>query len=261
MPRYYALEDKDRTADLYIFGDISEWPWREKDRDAYSIVKELQALDADEVNVHINSYGGDVSEGLAIYNTLKNSKAKVKTYCDGFACSAASVVFMAGDERVMNSASLLMIHNAWSYGYGNAEELRKQAEDLDKITQASVNAYLSRVNITEKELKDKMDAESWITAQEALESGFATEVIEDEKEGVSQSAFWAIRNRLLAKEGIAPAQNGVLEAELDEAELERFAEMVAEKTRDLLKKEERQEEKKKGSIGWDAFFNTKKMEE
>ena len=107
MPKYYCLEVSQEAADLYIFGDITARPWDEKDKDAYGIVKELQALETDKVNVHINSYGGDVSEGLAIYNVLKNSKAKVTTYCDGFACSAASVIFMAGEDRVMNSASLV----------------------------------------------------------------------------------------------------------------------------------------------------------
>ena len=173
MPKYYALESSGSEADLYIFGDITSFPWKEKDKDAYGIVKELQELAADYVNVHINSYGGEVAEGLAIYNVLKNSSVKVTTYCDGFACSAASVIFMAGDERIMNSASLLMIHNAWSRASGNADDFRKQAEDLDKITQASINAYMSRVKITEDELKEKMDKETWLTAQEALSDGFA----------------------------------------------------------------------------------------
>ena len=158
MKKYYALETSGMTADLYIFGDITSYPWKEKDKDAYSIVKELSELKADTINVHINSYGGEVSEGLAIHNCLKNSTAKIVTYCDGFACSAASVVFMAGDERIMNEASLLLIHNAWTYASGNAEEFRKQAEDLEKITQASVNAYMSRVNISEEELKKLADA-------------------------------------------------------------------------------------------------------
>lgn len=262
MPKYYALEKKEQTADLYIFGDISEFPWREKDRDAYSIVKDLQALEATELNVHINSYGGDVSEGLAIYNTLKNSPAKVTTYCDGFACSAASVIFMAGDERIMNSASLLMIHNAWSYGYGNANEFRKQAEDLDKITQASINAYMAHVNLTEKELKEKMDAESWITAQEALEDGFATRILEEDAEGVNQSAFRVIRNKLLAEpDGIAPAQLGATELVIDEGEMGKFAGKVAEKLKDLLDQEGQQVKNQKESAGWDAFFNTRKGEE
>ena len=73
---------------------------------------------------------------------------KVTTICDGFACSAASVIFMAGDERIINEASLLMIHNAWTYANGNATELRKAAEALDKITQASVNAYVSQAVIS-----------------------------------------------------------------------------------------------------------------
>ena len=144
--KYYALEKKENKAELYVFGSITAHPWREKDKDAYGLVKELSELEADEIDVHINSNGGAVSEGLAIYNVLKNNKAKVTTYCDGFACSAASVIFMAGDERVMNSASLLMIHNAWTYGEGDAAELRKQADDLETITQASVNA-LSLIHI------------------------------------------------------------------------------------------------------------------
>lgn len=128
--KYYSLESKNDVADLYIFGDITSWPWLESDVSASGIVNELQSLDAKEINVHINSYGGEVAEGLAIYNTLKNSGMKVTTICDGFACSAASVIFMAGDERIINEASLLMIHNAWTYANGNATELRKAAEDL-----------------------------------------------------------------------------------------------------------------------------------
>ena len=127
-----------------------------------SLVNDVKDLDVDVINVHINSYGGVVSEGLAIYNTLKNHKAKIRTIVDGFACSAASVVFMAGDERIMNDASLLMIHNAWTRVSGNAAELRKQADDLEKITQASIEAYMSRVNITEDELKALLDAETWL---------------------------------------------------------------------------------------------------
>ena len=98
-----------------------------------------------------------MAEGLAIYNALKRHKAKVTTYVDGFACSIASVIFAAGDERIMSDTSLLMIHNAWTWASGNANELRKQAEDLEKITQASINAYMQIVNIEEDELKEMMD--------------------------------------------------------------------------------------------------------
>ncbi len=116
---------------------------------------------------------------MAIYNSLRRHKAKIKTFCDGFAASIASVIFMAGDERIMSIASLLFVHNAWTYTAGNANELRKQADDLETITQASINAYMNHVSITEEELKELLDKESWISPQDALEMGFATSVIND----------------------------------------------------------------------------------
>ena len=177
MKKYYSLVTENREADVYIFGDITSWPWLESDVSSYNLAHEIVGLDVDIINVHINSYGGEVSEGLAIYNSLKNHPAKIKTICDGFACSAASVIFMAGDERVMNAASLLMIHNAWTYAGGNAKELRKTADDLDIISQASVNAYLERINIDEAELQELLDAESWILPADALAMGFATTIV------------------------------------------------------------------------------------
>ena len=107
---------------------------------------------------------------------LRTIKQKIKTFCDGFACSIASVIFMAGDERVMNEASLLMIHNAWMYTAGNADQLRKDAADLDVITQASIAAYMSKVNITEKKLKELLDAETWLLPGDSLDMGFATSI-------------------------------------------------------------------------------------
>lgn len=173
--RYYSLVQEGTTADIDIYGDITSWEWSESDVSAYNLSKRLDELsDVDTINVNINSYGGEVAEGLAIYNALKRHKARIVTRCDGFACSIASVIFMAGDDRVMNEASLLMIHNAWTWAKGNAAELRKQAEDLDTITQASKNAYLASVTIAEDELSALMDAEKWVTPQEALEWGFAT---------------------------------------------------------------------------------------
>jgi len=195
--KYYALETNGKEADIYIFGDITSWEWYENDVSSYTLSKELQALDPDIelINVHINSYGGEVAEGLAIYNLLRNHKAKVRTYCDGFACSIASVIFMAGDERIMNAASLLMVHNAWMYTAGNADQLRKDADDLDKITQASINAYMQNVNITEDKLKELLDAETWILPSEALEMGFATSIV---GETATQKAAASARKALFS---------------------------------------------------------------
>lgn len=146
--QYYSLQKSDNEANIVIYGNISSWSWNERNTSAYNLSKQLEDLDVDFINIYINSYGGEVAEGLAIYNTLKRHKATVRTYCDGFACSIASVIFMAGDERIMSNASLLMIHNAWTNISGNANELRKQADDLEKITQASINVYLQDVNIS-----------------------------------------------------------------------------------------------------------------
>ena len=193
--RYYSLAVEDREADIFVYGEITSWEWLESDVSSYTLAKEIEGLDVDGINVYINSYGGEVAEGLAIYNQLRRHKAKVKTYCDGFACSAASVVFMAGDERIMSNASLLMIHNAWMYTAGDPNQLRKDAEDLEKITEASINAYMSRVNITEEKLKEMMDAETWITPADALEMGFATSIVDG---GVSKNASQSVKKQLMS---------------------------------------------------------------
>ena len=103
IKKYYSLvvKEKEKEADIHIYGDIVSWEWFDSDVSSYTLAKEIEGLpeDIEKINVFINSYGGEVAEGLAIYNNLRRHKAKVKTYCDGFACSIASVVFMAGDER------------------------------------------------------------------------------------------------------------------------------------------------------------------
>lgn len=198
--KYYMFEKDGNQANLSIYGDITSFPRFKSDVSAFSLVSELEALDAEEINVYINSYGGEVAEGLAIYNALKRHKAKINTFCDGFACSIASVIFMAGDERMMSPASLLMIHNAWTCASGNAQELRKQADDLEIITSASVAAYTERANITQDEVKELMDAETWIDAKTALQKGFATKIIDGQGENPSQHLQNRIFEALTAKE-------------------------------------------------------------
>lgn len=194
--RYYALTVEGEQAHINIFGDIVSWEWLESDVSSYTLAKQLEEL-PDEVkivNVYINSYGGEVAEGLAIYNALSRHKAKVKTHCDGFACSAASVVFMAGDERIMSNASLLMIHNAWMYTAGDSKQLRKEADDLETINAATMQTYLNHVSITEEELKAMMEAETWLSAADALEWGFATQVVNPAK---NKNASQSLRKHLI----------------------------------------------------------------
>lgn len=200
VKKYFALETKENEAEVTIFGDITSWPWLDSDVSAHMLSKQIADLDVDTINVHISSYGGEVQEGLAIYNALKQHKAKIKTYCDGFACSIASVIFMAGEERIMSNASLLMIHNPWTYTEGNAQELRKKADDLDKMAQASVNAYMNHVDISEEEVKKLLDEETWLTPTEALEYGFASSVTGAEPQAkYSQSVRKSITQKILCR--------------------------------------------------------------
>lgn len=199
MRKYYNLyqEEGSREASVNIYGDITSWEWLESDVSSFTLSKEIEGLDVDVLNVYINSYGGEVAEGLAIYNSLKRHKAKIKTYCDGFAASIASVIFMAGDERIMSNASLLFIHNAWTYTAGNANELRKEADDLETITKASISTYMEHISITEEELKEMLDAETWISAKDSLEMRFATSIVNDGSKNANQSVKKKMIKQLL----------------------------------------------------------------
>lgn len=215
MKKYYSLvsDDQSGVADLYIFGDIVDawntgldeaWDMDLGEVSGLSIVKELKELSASQINVHINSCGGYTSEGLTIYNVLKNHSAKIITYCDGFACSAASLVFMAGDERVMGDASVLMIHNAWSDVQGNAAQLRQQADILEQISKAAGNAYAGKVNISREELDAMLDGENhegtWILPEDAVKMGFATKIAEEDSSNIAnQSVMKQIMQKVLGK--------------------------------------------------------------
>ena len=232
MRKYWQLEVKGAEASIFIYGDIvsEPWKWYESDVTSYDLVKEIEGLDVDVIHCYINSYGGEVAEGLAIYNALKRHKAKVKTYCDGFACSAASVVFMAGDERIMSASSMLMIHNAWMWAAGDANELRKQADDLEKINEASNNAYLEHINISKEQLQEMLDKETWLTAQEALDMGFCTTVVNDRKKAANQSARMKIVQLILER------RDGVKEPRVSEDMLkaleDRLMQRIAQQQQD-----------------------------
>ena len=204
---FYQLAVNNDSADVTIYGDITSdaaviRTILGKDAGVVSandIKKEISNLKVNTINVYINSYGGEVAEALAIYSTLKRHPAKVHTFCDGFACSAASIIFCAGSQRTMGSLSLLMIHNCMSYlGYANSNEMRKAAEDNDKINQSSIEAYKLVSNLSEDEIKTMMNNETWFTAEEAVKYRFATDVIEQkDQDDPQQSGFKSIRQMVI----------------------------------------------------------------
>lgn len=193
MPKYFSLNRNNNELVVNIYGDVSSY----SEDVGNTLAKEIISSDAEFITVNINSYGGEVAIGLAVYNALVNHKAKVTTHVNGFACSIASVIFMAGDERIMDDASLLMIHNAWTFTSGNADELRKQADDLEIITEASVKAYLSRINIDEDELREMMKDETWISPEDAVEKSFATSIKKVNEQNPSQSARLKVQEIIL----------------------------------------------------------------
>lgn len=182
---------------LYIYGDVDGdsydfWTGNviESETSAVHFRDELAKYpNAQQIDVFINSYGGSVFEGTAIYNQLKRHPAHKTVYIDGFACSIASVVAMAGDEIVMPRNALMMIHNMWMGVCGNAAELRKAADDLDTINAAGRAAYLARVGekLSEEELAGMMDAETWLTAEQCIAYGFADRYAEKDAD-MSQAA-------------------------------------------------------------------------
>lgn len=202
MNNYFMAQEKEDNLNILIYGDITSWECEKSDVSSYTLASLIQNSKAKQITVCINSYGGETAEGLAIYNALRNHTAHVITRCDGFACSAASIVFMAGKERIMNEASLLMIHNAWTYAEGNAEDLRKEADALDTISRTAANVYLEHINITEAALQELLNAESWITPEEAVAMGFATSINREESDGRQQySVRKHVMRQLASKSG------------------------------------------------------------
>lgn len=199
MKKYYSLEQDNREATVQIYGDITSWPWMESDISSYLLSKQIAALDVDTIHVYLNSYGGEVAEGWAIYNALRRHPAQIHTYADGFVCSIASVIFMAGNRRTMSDVSALMIHNPWTSTSGNAADLRKEAEDLETLGELSAKAYLRYVSLSEEELQDMLDKETWITPEDAVQMGFATDISKPEESGgVSQSVRRQVFDKLAA---------------------------------------------------------------
>lgn len=179
-----------QSADLYIFGDIVSSQWFEDETSADSFRREIQNLAAEgvtELHVHIDSYGGAVSAGWAIYNVLKDFPGTVNTYADGFVASAAVYPFLAGKNRAANPMSAFFLHQAWTVADGNADELRKAADDLEKFNAIGLEAFAA-VGIDKDKVLDLEKEETWLTAYEALELGLATEILDrSDAENAQQS--------------------------------------------------------------------------
>ena len=175
--QFRAKADTPAEGELLLYGEISSHSWWGDEVTPKQFKEDLDALgDIEILNVYINSGGGDVFAGQAIHSMLKRHKAQVKVYVDGLAASIASVIAMAGDVVYMPRNAMMMIHKAWTWGVGNADDFRKLADDLDKIGESIVNTYEDKTGMDRDEIVKLMSAETWMTVEEAVEYGFADEI-------------------------------------------------------------------------------------
>lgn len=165
------------SADLFFYGDIvsETWQseWYEDDMAPGDVKKFLDQLDGTEnINIHINSGGGSVFGGIAIYNMLRRNNAHKTVYVDGLAASIASVIMMAGDEIVMPKNATVMIHKpsaSYFFTTKNADDLRKDAESLDTCQEAIMQTYMTKAKVDKEEIEQKVNDETWLTGEEAAE--------------------------------------------------------------------------------------------
>jgi ATP-dependent Clp endopeptidase proteolytic subunit ClpP len=145
--------------------------------EAKDFVARLHEIKASRITVSINTPGGDVFEGLSIYNALRSHGAHITTRVDGIAASIGSIIALAGDKVLMHEASFLMIHNAWGFVIGSAKDMREMAETLDKVSESLRDIYVKRTGKTASEVQKLMDDETWFTAQEAVDAKMADEIL------------------------------------------------------------------------------------
>lgn len=195
--KFYAIQQADRAADLYIFGDIVPFALFDGDVSAHSLEQQIKDLDVDEIRVHIDSYGGAVSEGWAIYNALRQHPAKIVAYGDGFVASAALYPFLAGDERIASSLSAYYFHQVLVAASGYADDLRAAADEAEKMTEIGINAFVERAGMDADQVRQLMEAETWLTPAQALDCGLATSITSDGALPIAQDAKRAIMQRVL----------------------------------------------------------------
>lgn len=176
---------ENRTAEIFIYDEISFWGVSAQD-----VAQKIKDLDVDHIDLRINSPGGLVFDGVAIYNLFKQHKATVNVYIDGIAASIASVIAMAGDRIYMADNAMIMIHKPLILMFGNATELRKEADVLDQIEKTLISTYRTRVDMEEDELSALLEAETWIDANTALESKFIDEITSSRKEAASAAQMF-----------------------------------------------------------------------
>lgn len=173
MPRnWYKIQSRaEGETEIAIHDEIGMFGVTARD-----FIRDLKAIDTPKITVSINSPGGAVFDALPIYNALIRHDAEITTRVEGLAASAASVITMAGDRVVMPENAFLMIHNPWSFSIGDANAMREQADLLDKVSASLISTYRNKTGMEDSEIAAMLDAETWLSAEEAVEFGFADQI-------------------------------------------------------------------------------------
>lgn len=195
--RFYSFLQDGREADIHIFGDIVRDRWSAADVSANSLSEQINASDADVINVYIDSYGGVLSEGWAIYNQLRQHPAYVRTYGIGFVASAALYPFLAGDERYAVEPSAYFLHQVIVGAEGYADDLRAAADTADQMTEIGLAPFV-QAGVDPDAVRQMMQSETWLSPQAALDCGIATSVLTNRQTtGMVQSAKALVIQKML----------------------------------------------------------------
>jgi ATP-dependent protease ClpP protease subunit len=235
---FEVKNETENKADLYFYGDIvSDWwgAWQDEDQYPNAVKDFLTAQAGKDLNIYINSGGGSVFAGIAIYNMIQRhaAKNKVQVYVDGLAGSIASVIAFAGSEPPkIPSNAFFMIHNPWSYGEGNAAELRKMADDLDEIAIGMLKIYGKHLkdDVSIDTIKELMDAETWLNGEEAAKY-FNVEVTDAKEYAAAVGDYMGRADREKIPKGLLKKPSSQ-EADKAKAAAEREAETI--RTRNAL---------------------------
>lgn len=234
-----------KAIDLYIYSDVESdyydrWTGEtvESNTSANHFRNELEAAgDVTQINIYINSLGGSVMEGVAIYNQLRRHKAHKTVYIDGFACSVASVIAMAGDEVIMPSNTMMMIHAPLAGVRGHAEDLRKAADELDRISVTTMQAYLQKAKgkLTVEKLTEIYAEETYWSAAQCIELGLADRMADADVDIEAAMAALESKENGEINQRVEKIKNAVKckvtekHAEINQANFEQVAEKAIKK--------------------------------
>ena len=173
MNNWYSFQNKAKSVEISIYDEIGDYGTSAK-----NFIDDLKSVGKKDITIRMNSVGGSVFDGLAIYNVLRSHQGYVTVKIEGLSASIATIIALAGDKIEMAENGFFMIHNPFGGSMGEAEDMRKTADLLDKIKQELVNIYAKKTQISDTDIAKMMDEETWLTSQEAKEMGFIDSITE-----------------------------------------------------------------------------------